>query len=198
MRVKRWLFKGPDGTTEDFEDEQQAKNAQTFWIEKEVLPTALKDVRASRDRFVRECTVRQRRVKQSGFLTPDLVIEEIHGPDGEMLTTVKGDAHVQIEDLAAKRFPDPTAYNLGPRGGTTVQTVAWAAGLYLDGTYKRLPAFPHWAFGLPIENVLAVLNDLAAQGWSVAHVSEDRGLYAGLTNRTDSAVTTARYLLVRE
>jgi hypothetical protein len=55
----------------------------------------------------------------------------------------------------------------------------------------------YWDFGLPMEGILSVLNDLAIDGWSVAHVSEDRGVFRGQTNATDSAVTKARYLLVR-
>lgn len=54
-----------------------------------------------------------------------------------------------------------------------------------------------WSYGFPVEKTLAVLDALAAQGWRVARVSEDRGLYRGDDAESDSSVTTCRHWLVR-
>ncbi len=54
-----------------------------------------------------------------------------------------------------------------------------------------------WEFAAPIKQILAVLDALETQGWRVARVSEDRGLFQGSHTDNDSAVTTIRHWLVR-
>src|SRR5712672_3222049 len=84
----------------------------------------------------------------------------------------------------AHGFRDPYLENL--HYGDQVenrQVVVWAVALYLNGDCEHLPAFTPWNFGFPIDGALEILNKLATEGWIVAHVSEDRGLYKGLTNR---------------
>jgi hypothetical protein len=54
-----------------------------------------------------------------------------------------------------------------------------------------------WSYGFPIERTLTVLAALTAEGWRIARVSEDRGLYEGDDAQTDSSVTTTRHWLVR-
>jgi hypothetical protein len=199
MRVKGGVFHTADGTTETFEDYNKAINARKEWLEKEHLPKVLEATREAREKFRSECTIHPRRVKQQGFMNPDRMYSEICGPDGAVLGQVTGANHAaQIEKYAAERHPDPTPQSVTANEETKVtEKVMWAAATYLGGQYKRLPAFEDWAFGLPLEKILSVLNDLASEGWSVAQASEDRGIYAGATNATDSAVTKARYLLVR-
>jgi len=55
-----------------------------------------------------------------------------------------------------------------------------------------------WSYGFPIERTLVVLAALAADGWRVARVSEDRGLYKGDDATSDSSVTTTRHWLTRD
>lgn len=55
-----------------------------------------------------------------------------------------------------------------------------------------------WSYGFPIERTLVVLAALAADGWRVARVSEDRGLYKGDDAPSDSSVTTTRHWLIRD
>jgi hypothetical protein len=199
MRVKGGVFHKADGTTETFEDYSKAINARKEWLQNEKLPTALSAIRDSRAKFCSECTIHERRDKQEGFRKPDHVYHEICDPDGRVLGRVVSDASAQIEKYAADLYPDPTPQSVaGDEEAKVIEKVMWAAATYLGGQYKRLPAFEDWTFGLPLEKILSVLNDLASDGWSVAQVSEDRGIYAGTTNATDSAVTKARYLLVRE
>lgn len=198
MRAKGGAFRRADGTTETFEEHAKAMAAQKAWVAEELLPEATATTLQARETFIRQCTLKERRVKRSGFLAPDDVYVDILGPNGEDLGLVKDNAEAEIAQRARHRFPDPSADELVASSGTRVtETVVWAAGLYLGGKYQRLAAFEDWAFGFPIENVLGVLNDLSAEGWSVVHVSEDRGLYTGRTTQTDSAVTRARYLLAR-
>jgi hypothetical protein len=200
MRVKGGVFHKADGTTETFEDYNKAINARKEWLEKEHLPKVLEATREAREKFRSECTIHERRVKQQGFLNPDRVYSDICGPDGRVLGQVVGDNQAtQIEEYAAEHHPDPTLESVAAdQEAKVTEKVMWAAATYLGGQYKRLPAFEDWAFGLPLEKILSILNNLASEGWSVAQVSEDRGIYAGTTNATDSAVTKARYLLVRE
>lgn len=75
----------------------------------------------------------------------------------------------------------------------------WRAELFLPTGRQALPMRPlSWPYGFPMEEVMNVLNDLAQDGWSVLHVSEDRGLYTGADTPTDSGLTSVRYLLRRD
>lgn len=51
--------------------------------------------------------------------------------------------------------------------------------------------------GVPIETITTQLNELAADGWSVVAVSEDRGLYLGIDAHDESYPARMRYLLER-
>jgi hypothetical protein len=201
-RRRGGLFRKPDGATERFEEHAAAVDARAAWLSTEILPEATAAARKAREEFVRGCTVKGRSGKQAGIFQ---VFRDIYGPAGELLETLKlGLAFSEdvvtrrIEALATDRFPEPTLANLqGISDSKVVETVVWTAGVYLDGEYTRLPAFDSWTFGFPIEGVIGVLNTLSRDGWSVAQVSEDRGLITGANGHPDSAVTTARYLLVR-
>lgn len=199
-RAKGGVFRKPDGSTEAFDDLREARKAMWRWTETEVLPKAVAAARESREAFCNDCTIEVRRVQQPGLFTADRVVSDIHGPDGEVIAKDVPDDHqeTRIKAAAQSRFPEPTAEKLpAAEKGEVSERVIWTASLFIDGKQKDLPSFGWWVYGFPIESVLGVLNELAVEGWSVVQVSEDRGLYSGTTTDTDSAVTKARYLLVR-
>ena len=203
-RVKGGTVKFPDGSSEVFDEYELAKSAWEKWVKENLLPAAIEEARRKRREFIDGCTVREKRTPRSGFMNPDLVQEEVVAPSGETIHVAQtrgGDHSGRIASAAQGQFPDPNLNAVVQENGgyTPVkEIVVWAAGFYAGDEYKPLPAFRYWDFGLPMEGILSVLNDLATEGWSVVHVSEDRGIYAGATNHTDSSVTTSRYLLVRE
>lgn len=203
QRVNGGFVKLPDGSIlGSFENEAEAQRAWEEWITENLLAEAIDEARRKRREFADGCQVSTKREPQPGWTTPDRVYEEVYIPGDRTIEVRKGNTAASIiEGQANARFPEPTvgrvSVGLGDKCGVT-KTVVWAAGLYVDGEHRRLPAFQYWEYGLPIQELLSVLNDLAAEGWSVAHVSEDRGVYQGLTNRTDSSVTKARYMLVRD
>jgi hypothetical protein len=198
-RVHGGIVTLPDEEPQLFEDYAEAERAWHKWVQETGLPKAKQKVSEERKAFSEGCRVHERKIKEPGLLTPDRIIRELHDADGSSLGNVaQGGFDAAVEAAALKKFPEPHAGNLpyGDRVGNQ-QVVVWAVGLYLDGKYKRLPAFTNWTFGFPIDGALEILNQLTAEGWSVAHVSEDRGIYKGQTNQTDSAVTKTRYLLTR-
>ncbi len=198
-RVHGGIVTLPDQEPQLFEDYAEAERTWQKWIQEIALPKAKQQVEADRKEFTEGCTVHERKIKEPGLLTPDRIIKEVHDADGKPVGNLaEREFDSVVEEAAHARFPDPNLENL-PRGDNAGvrQIVIWAVGLYLNGEYKRLPGFTTWNFGFPIDGALEVLNQLATEGWHVAHVSEDRGLYKGLTNQTDSSVTTARYLLAR-
>lgn len=199
MRVHGGIVTFPDGERRHFEDYAKAEEAWSEWVADNALPKALEGTRENRKAFIDGCTWDERKIKQPGLLTADLVVREVLDPDGKIIGDPdKADFNEIVEKNALDRFPEPDLQDVASQSdGGVERVVVWAVGLYVGGEYKRLPAFSSRIFGFPIKEVLEVLNELAEEGWSVAHVSEDRGLYEGVTNRTDSAVTTARYLLVR-
>jgi hypothetical protein len=198
-RVHGGILKLPGGESRLFDVYEKAEDAWLDWVRENALPAAVQKAQEEREAFTAGCEMKERRIKQPGLLNPDLVVKEVHGPEGRLLGNADNEDFDDLaEKVALERFPEPNLGNVAQAtNGGAEKVVVWAAGLYLDGEYKALPAFQYWTFGLPIEAVLKVLNELAAAGWSVVHVSEDRGLYAGVTNQTDSWVTKARYLLAR-
>lgn len=200
QRVHGGIATMPDGEKQYFESYGAAATARKEWIAENRLEEEKTKVAAERREFIEGCKVEEERIKQPGLLSPDLIKKKALGPQGENL----GDPTQQefaaiVEQAASKRFPEPTALGLSNSlDGEVEKIVVWAASLYLGDEPEQLPAFPSWDFGLPIEGVLEVLNRIAADGWRVVHVSEDRGVYAGITNRTDASVTKARYLLARD
>jgi hypothetical protein len=198
-RVHGAVLTLPGGERQLFEDPAKAEDAWLEWVKENALPAAVQTAEEEREAFVAGCQVKEKRIKQPGLLNPDLLVREVLDPDDNFLGNLgTQDYDVLVEEAMLKRFPGPTVRTVAQKTqGGTEKVVVWAAGLYLDGEHRALPAISNWTFGLPIEGVLKVLNELAAEGWTVAHVSEDRGLYAGNTNQTDSWVTKARYLLTR-
>jgi hypothetical protein len=190
----------PDGRKEVFETYPEAVKARQEWVEKNSLAAAKQKAEEERQAFVADCAVEEERIKQPGLLNPDLVRKKVVGPGGEYLgdPSKKGREEI-IAEAARERFPEPTTGGLvNSLEGGVEKVVVWAPSLYLDEGPKELPAFHTWKFGLPIEDVMRVLNEIAAEGWYVVQVSEDRGIYSGETNQTASAVTTARYLLAKD
>ncbi len=199
-RVHGGIATLPDGEKRYFETHDAAFEARREWIEQNSLPEARKEAAEQRRDFVAGCRVEEERTKQPGLLAADLIHKKVVDAEGAYLGDPTGkDFDEIVEEAAKERFPEPTAWGLDSSlDGEVEKIVVWATSLYLDGDPKPLPAFFTWQFGLPIENVLRVLNEIAAEGWYVVQVSEDRGIYAGETNRTAAAVTTARYLLARD
>ena len=192
------LLSYPDGKDRIFEDHEKAEKTWNAWVAENLLPKAMEEERQRREAFIEDCTWTEEKIKLPGVLTPDRVVRHVLDPDGEVI----GDPDVVafdeiVEKVALERFPEPNVLSVaGKSAGGVEKRVIWTVGLYVDGEFKHLPPLPSWSFGLPIEGVLEILNELAKEGWSVSHVSEDRGVYRGATNQTDSAITTARYLLV--
>ena len=198
-RVHGRMVTLPNEAPQIFEDHAEADRMWSKWVQEVGLPAAKQEASEKRAAFIKGCKVHERKIKEPGLLTPDRIIREAHDADGNPLGNItQKDFDSVVEAAALSRFPEPHGDNhsYGDQVGNK-QIVVWAVGLYSNGEYKRLPALTHWAFGFPIDGALRILNQLAAEGWSVAHVSEDRGLYRGQTNQTDSAVTKTRYLLMR-
>jgi hypothetical protein len=194
------VFTLPDGKKEFFDQQAEAEASRQKWIAEKVLPNAERKVEEKRRVFAEGCRVQEERLKQPGLLTSDRILQNVLDADGTYLGEATAEDFLAIVEKAAlKKFPDPIHELLASGAtGAVEKQVVWAAGLYLGGTFESLPAIWTWNFGLPIEDALRILNDLAAEGWRVVSVSEDRGIYRGATNQTDSAVTTVRYLLARE
>jgi hypothetical protein len=201
QRVNGGILKVPDEEVQSFEDFGEATRTWQQWLRDNRLPQAIEEVQRQRDAFIAGCTVTTKRVPQRGWTTPDIVFEEAWDPDGRAISAEGNNAESTIKAEARGKYRDPSveelSRKLAPEYGVT-KKVVWAAGLYTGGEYTRLKALTSWQYGLPIKELLVVLNDLAADGWAVAHVSEDRGVFQGTTTSTDSAVTKTRYLLVRE
>jgi hypothetical protein len=191
----------PDGRKEFFGEHAKAVSTWQKWVEENALGEAQRKAQNERQAFIESCQIQEERLKQSGLLTPDRILKRVLDGDGNYLGEAAGEGGFEtiVEKAALAKFPEPHREGVAAEaGGQVTQQVVWAVGLYLNETCEQLPAIWNWKFGFPIEDALKILNDLAGKGWRIVSVSEDRGLYKGATNQTDSAVTTVRYLLARD
>ena len=70
---------------------------------------------------------------------------------------------------------------MAPGGAITVsEATGWRAALALGGAQEEFDlGARESSYGLPAPQIAAKLDALAADGWEVLHVSEDRGVYVG-------------------
>lgn len=134
---------------------------------------------------------------------PRVEVARITFPDGTDGVVDPAVAHDYITEEFQARFPPPTAPAQFADWRETVQIGelhTWASCLYQGGEQIPLDiGLPAAEFGYPIREVLGCLDRLAADGWQIVHVSEDRvGHHAadGELAR-ENGVGTARYLLSR-
>lgn len=193
------LITFPGGDQKAFDTHEEAEASWQKWVEEKGLPEATRKAEEKRRAFIEGAQVTEERVKQPGLLSADKVFKRVHDAEGNYLgDATDAEFEVIVENAAIEKFPAPKQHTVAEELGAEVKKlVAWAVALYLDGERRERPAIWRWDFGFPIEDTLAILNELAAEGWEIVNVSEDRGIYKGVTNLTDSAVTTVRYLLVR-
>lgn len=72
--------------------------------------------------------------------------------------------------------------------------VAWCDG----NGWQRLDAeLGAWHWGVPAQGIVTLLDRYTTEGWAVAHVSEDHGVYMGADVPEESYITRIRYLLIR-
>ena len=73
-----------------------------------------------------------------------------------------------------------------------------AAWCDVSGQHRLDVTIDSWYWGVPAQAIVQMLDEYAKQGWAVAHVSEDRGVYFGTDVTDESYITRLRYLLVRD
>jgi len=137
---------------------------------------------------------------------PRVDVARISFPDGTDGVVDPAAAHDYITEEFRARFPQPTVAAQFADWRDTVQVAelrTWTGWLF-NGA-ERMPVnigLPVAEFGYPIREVLGCLDRLAADGWQIVHVSEDRtGHLDGWVSRPDGepssepGVTVVRYLL---
>lgn len=161
-------------------------------------------VKAEREQFVAETTVEVVAVKNPNFLLGPDYRPTVTFPDGSHLQfderTPRQEIQAAIEEAAAVAHPiSERSDGEGANKDLKIEEAAvWEAVLFIDGERRSLADILSWEFHFPIRDVIARLDELAAEGWTVAHVSEDRGVYTSKLAANISAPVAARYLLVRD
>ena len=104
-------------------------------------------------------------------------------------------AHDYITEEFRARFPQPTVAAQFADWRETVQIAelrTWAGWLYQAGSGCRWTSGCRLAeFGYPIREVLGCLDRLAADGWQIVHVSEDRAGHHAAGRRADRLRTAS-------
>jgi hypothetical protein len=112
-RVHGGVLKLPSGETKRFDSPEAAARAWTKWLEENALPEAVRETRRKREKFAAGCTLKDRRIKQSGILNPDVVVKEVYGPDEELLGELRNKGFEEFVDATAlQRFLEPTTSRL--------------------------------------------------------------------------------------
>ncbi len=146
---------------------------------------------------------------------PRVDVARITFPDGTGGVVDPAVAHDYVTEEFRARFPQPTmaAQFADWREAVQIGELRTWTGWLFQGA-ERVPVdigLPVAEFGYPIREVLGCLDRLAADGWQIVHVSEDRaGLIDGRGGHldgwaahpdgelaTEPGVSTVRYLLNR-
>jgi hypothetical protein len=145
---------------------------------------------ADRERWFGNVTQRRGR----GRLTergPKVELTELTYPDGGQVQVAVGSERDHVFAAFEKRRPKPAVpEQVSWRNAVTVRPVPGWRGALVDVSGERRDVFVSHERTLA---VLKALDELAGQGWGIAHVSEDRQMFSGYR----SGVTRGRYLLAR-
>lgn len=208
-RKRGWRARLPDGSeTAWLPTKARAEQASTSWKEKAqkeldvAFNEAKREVREARRGFIAETKVEIVTVDNPARFQRDFEKPTVCLPDGAQIQFEQGTPKKEIDSYikaaAREAHPDPERPN-PPTGNPTVEELnVWEAELILEGQRHNLPAIDVWSRFFPMEAVSTHLNELAADGWSVVHVSEDRGLYKSAIAANMSAPLVVRYLLARD
>jgi hypothetical protein len=95
--------------------------------------------------------------------------------------------------------PERDKQNAWLSEATVTEERGWEAA-WCDSTgQSRLDVtLDTWYWGVPGPAIVTLLDKYGGEGWKVAHVSEDRGVYRGADVLEESYITRVRYLLVRD
>lgn len=135
-------------------------------------------------------------VKTGTFKSEDRYHDELT-VDGETQRLSAGSAPARAEQLSRERFPAPKLSRVSVIPGERVRT--WTGKWYTadDEVMLQPPDELAWEYGLPTGWILREMDTLIAQGWSLRHVGEDHGLYAGADAHDEAFVARIRYLFER-
>ncbi|GAB3186853.1 hypothetical protein FHX75_111294 [Micromonospora palomenae] len=138
---------------------------------------------------------------------PRMEVSFITLPNGQRETVERMRVDEAIKEAFTKLHPKPTpvdeelnkAYRQWETKASVNNVRSWSAGFVEDGRESEVDiGMPTaWSCGLPAKEIVQQLDLLAADGWKLVHVSEDRGIYRGADASTDSSPTTVRYMLQR-
>lgn len=206
-RVQRWRTVQAGGEASDWmATEAEAKALLDEWSAKrqEKQLEAMQEVEAEREKFVAEASLEIVTVGNPNFLQADHRKPTVTLPDGSHLQFEEGTpeekilSHMRVAAERAHPAPDSGDGEFAGPGPGLEKVDVWEASLFLDGERRALPDIGSWEFFFPIEAVITQLEELAKEGWAIAHVSEDRGVYSSKLASSISAPVATRYLLVRE
>lgn len=217
-RASRWKIALPGGEeTETFVSKDDAEKARDAWHSKalaerqktlaerrKAFEKAAAERAEERRRFVAATRVEIVTVESPKLFHPGFHKPTVKFPDGSEVQFEEGtpedaiEAHIEAAALEAHPKAEQDDSPAEVETLSLEETRVWEARLLLDGERRDLPDIHTWSYFFPMESVIETLNGLAEQGWSVAHVSEDRGLYNSDQAMNMSAPIVVRYLLSRE
>ncbi len=130
-------------------------------------------------------------------------------PDGSTREGPTADISTMLEEECVRLYGEepyvPTQEQdydtwLVETGAVGIEQRVWV-GIVIepDGSEREFEeGLEEWRFGAPLAGINGELNRLAAAGWVVVSVSEDKGLYLGSDSRDESYPARIRYLLGRD
>jgi hypothetical protein len=126
--------------------------------------------------------------------------------DGRLRKVPPGTAQEFLQQEASRRFPEPTGPPLTVSSSFSAwfqqnskEKRTWRAELITRDARQVLDLGRNlrWQEGFVVESAMRELDRLEREGWTLVHVSEDHGLYAGADAVDEAYLTRVRYLLHR-
>jgi hypothetical protein len=173
---------------------------------KSKLKSASDAVSRSRAVFISSAQISQIevRVDTGGTRKPKVTKDQVE-VYGDVHQVSLGVGRRYLQQLAEKRFPEP-AVDL-PRFlpwwkdiGNKREMRVWRTRIVYAATVQPVEFADEstYGWGYPMMGIQRELERLGSEGWSLVHVSEDRGLYKGLDSDNESRLVGVRYLLARD
>jgi hypothetical protein len=130
---------------------------------------------------------------------PRVDVVRLEFPDGTQSVVPLDVAEAHLSGAFSARFPPPSMeshYGRWRSGVRVTERRTWTATLYLAGEARELPLDQPGGGGVPDAQIPGCLDRLAADGWQVAHVSQDTE--TGPPPRWQSRVAAIRFMLIRD
>jgi phosphoglycolate phosphatase-like HAD superfamily hydrolase len=199
-RTIRWRLDYPNGERSEWLSNEETDQLLERWDREAgtTLAEAREEVEREREEFIAATEFKIVSVHNPNPFQVEYRKPTFTFPDGSTMQFEEGVPEEQIKEAMAEAareaHPDPTSRDRPVQESVRV----WEREILVGESRRSLPDIFSWDYSFPMADVIATLDELAREGWSVLSTSEDRGLYASKLADNVSAPLCVRYLLAQD